>query len=80
MLSNKLKPCPLCGGKAQALNVDFGHAMFNATISCQTCGLTLRWNTEFMVCNHMGMDMEGGVAVKHGLDPIEAWNRRTANE
>lgn len=69
-----LKPCPLCGGRAAATELRQGEAKLNAVIRCQSCGLTLDWDTEYRV----GIAADGHriTAIRTGLDPFEAWDRR----
>lgn len=68
-----LRPCPLCGGEALVTRIEGGFAHLDATIRCRCCHLTLDWSTDFFV----GESADGqSVAVKQGLNPFEAWNRR----
>lgn len=73
MIDFGLKPCPLCGGEAEVASLTQGPEELTAVIKCTNCGLTLDWQTEIKV----GVSRSGKrTAVKAGLDPIEAWNRR----
>ena len=74
---NELKHCPLCGGEAVLEYLSQSNEHCNATIRCQSCGLTLEWATEYKV----GINPNGSrVPLRVGLDPIEAWNRRAEVE
>lgn len=74
MIDFGLKPCPLCGGEAEVARLTQSPEELTAVIRCTDCGLTLEWETEIKV----GVSRATGTktAVKAGLDPIEAWNRR----
>ena len=75
MIDFGLKPCPLCGGEAEVASLAQGHDYQKAVIKCAICGLTLALETDIRV----GISRSGKHTVeKEGLDPIEAWNRRTA--
>ncbi len=68
-----LTPCPLCGGKAEVVELRQGFARLDAVIRCEDCGLTLDWQTEYKV----GINLDGSrVVVKDSLDPFERWNTR----
>ena len=72
-----LKPCPLCGGEAEVARLTQGHDHLDAVIKCTDCGLTLEWENEIKV----SISRSGKrTAVKAGLDPIEAWNRRNCED
>lgn len=69
-----LEPCPLCGGKAHVDSLKHTSDTFDATIVCMTCGLRLEWSQPII----LGVSPSGGrVYVPIGLNPFEAWNRRT---
>ena len=69
-----LFPCPLCGGEPEVAMLAQGPETQSAVIKCTDCGLTLEWKTEIKV----GVSRSGKrTPVKAGLDPIEAWNRRS---
>ncbi len=76
-MSEKLKPCPLCGGNARPYIISIGKARFDATIMCDACGLSLQWKTQYIV--HESRTGEK-IERKHGLDPVEAWTRRANDE
>lgn len=77
MIDFGLKPCPLCGGEAEVVRLAQGPENQSAVIKCTDCGLTLEWETDVRV----GISRTGArTVIKTGLDPIEAWNRRTDDE
>lgn len=68
-----LKPCPMCGGEPVVQSLVWGNEMRQARIKCRNCGLSLEWATNIRV----GISLSGKrTALKEGLDPFEAWNRR----
>lgn len=75
MIDFGLNPCPLCGGEAEVARLTQGPEELSAVIKCTDCGLTLEWKTKIKV----GISRVTGrkTAEKVGLDPVEAWNRRT---
>lgn len=76
-----LKPCPLCGGEAQVLQIVYGQAQLDATIRCNRCGLELDWRTPFVVVPPIHVGIDEHLRIKQiGLDPFEAWNRRTGEK
>lgn len=79
-MNNGLKPCPLCGGKAELISVRQGWAVFDATIVCGGCGLTLDWHTHYTMYKPLDNSRKRPIAIQHGPDPFEAWNRRASDE
>lgn len=78
MIDFGLAPCPLCGGEAEVVRLTQNAEELTAVIKCSDCGLTLEWATEYEIRRSRA----SGVETRHkvGLDPIEAWNRRTTCE
>lgn len=64
-MSDKLKPCPFCGGRAEIfeIDVDSGEFLF---AKCQTCGAT-------------GKKVWASMQEERGRrEATEAWNRRSS--
>lgn len=78
MIDFGLAPCPLCGGEAEVVRLTQNAQELTAVIKCSDCGLALEWETEYQVRRSRTTGVE--IREKLGLDPIEAWNRRTACE
>lgn len=76
MIDFGLKPCPLCGGEAEAARLTQGPEHQSAVIKCTDCGLTLEWETDIKV----SVSRSGKHTVVAGINPIEAWNRRQGFE
>lgn len=78
MIDFGLAPCPLCGGEAEVARLQQNAEQLSAVIKCRDCGLTLEWDTEY----ETQYSRQSGTLVRRklGLDPIEAWNRRTSCE
>jgi len=73
MIDFGLGPCPLCGGEAELSRLTQGAEHQSGVIKCTVCGLTLEWETPFVV----GISRSGKRTVeKTGPDLVEAWNRR----
>ena len=73
MIDFGLKPCPLCGGEPEVVNLTQGVGLLNAVIKCPDCGLTLDWKTKF----RESVSRSGNHKISQtGPGPIEAWNRR----
>lgn len=68
-----LRPCPLCGGRAEIQCVEQSFAHLKATIRCVECGLTLDWDTPTAYARKQ----ERPCFIKLGPDPFELWNTRT---
>lgn len=79
-LENQLKPCPLCGGRAKLTEVSISRSgtFLRHTIECSICGLTLEWEQEFSVREHITMTGEilKTARLPRNIDALEAWNRR----
>lgn len=74
MIRIELEPCPLCGGEAMVEQLTATSKFIQSgTIKCTACGLTLRWETP----NTEAISRSGIKHVQIGMDPIEAWNRRS---
>lgn len=68
-MSDKLKPCPFCGGEAEIKNFDGYHRYANGVvdfIQCKKCGGRTR---EYYTHIKTEIDMR--------QEAIKAWNRRT---
>lgn len=70
-MSEKLKPCPFCGGKPYLFKDNFG----KYGVACEKCNL---W---------FGIKIENGTLLRFGWtakiktrkEAVEAWNRRANN-
>ncbi len=63
-MSEKLKPCPFCGGEAELINIDAAKAQGICdpiTVHCKECRCNTNWFSK-------------------EWEAIGAWNRRTNNE
>lgn len=83
-LEAKLAPCPLCGGIAKVQEAEYSRSgtFLRHTIVCELCGLTLDWEQEFYVAEHV---TACGLRVKTdriavNCDVVTAWNRRAGKE
>jgi len=66
-MSNKLKPCPFCGGKAELLMGPRGIVRVKCSIChCQT--------------KEVEPDMIYGTPISRHMNAIMTWNRRANNE
>lgn len=72
--TQKLDPCPLCGGRAELESFSRGDGYCSATIACEVCGLTLEYSQEFVSTTQLSGKT---IYVPITIDPFEAWNRRT---
>ena len=78
MIDFGLAPCPLCGGEAEVVRLQQNAEQLSAVIKCSDCGLSLEWDTEYDITYSRTTGHQR--RIKLGLDPIEAWNRRTTCE
>lgn len=78
-MSEELRPCPFCGGKAYIKVISRGHTetayTIGAEIGCKTCAFHMRADTVFTVDEFMNMN-----TISDGVEHmIEIWNRRADN-
>lgn len=63
-MSEKLKPCPFCGGEAEMINIDAARVQGitdPVTVRCKECKCNTNWFSK-------------------EWEAIDAWNRRTSND
>lgn len=82
-MQNDLKPCPLCGCRAEIEEMDLRTDHIHTKIVCNGCGLELNHTQEFMV--HEVKDPITGMVVKLtrialNESATDVWNRRIGND
>ena len=78
-MSEKLKPCPFCGGKPYIKVVSLGHTSsayeMGAEVGCETCGFHMRADSSFKIDVYMNVSMcNDGISYM-----VERWNRRVSD-
>ena len=71
-MSEEIRPCPFCGGKAELVAVVY-KGMGSYCVQCQTCGAQSRY-CAMDAC--FISDMNGGNP--SGERAVNAWNRRAS--
>ena len=70
-MTEKLKPCPFCGGKASVTDVIPPRLYIEDTAYCVFCAS----------CDLLfGFDMDYGGEFATEKEAVEAWNRRVSDE
>ena len=70
-MSDKLKPCPFCGGKAEIIERFNSFARVNFyNIGCTDNALCIAW-----ICTDKNCNCQDGYSIKS--EAISAWNRRS---
>ena len=82
-MQNDLKPCPLCGCRAEIEEMVFYCDTNRIKIVCKGCGLELNHTQEFMI--HEVKDPVTGKVVKVTIIALnesatDVWNRRVEND
>jgi Lar family restriction alleviation protein len=62
MITDYIKPCPFCGGKAEVSGCNKG-----SKVECRDCGASTKYHLDGIETNDTSMKMA-----------IEAWNKRNA--
>lgn len=79
-MSEELKPCPFCGGKAifyaSTTKKDDGNIGFEFTIRCGNCGVKLP--NDYTVNFYLDTDGEIKTLTDDREKAIKVWNRRAA--
>ena len=82
-MQNDLKPCPLCGCRAEVVEIECYPDTNRMKIACYGCGLELDHTQEFMI--HKAKDPFTGEVIeitRFALNEstVDIWNRRVNND